>query len=363
MKELIGRVYELRIHLICWGLWIAYEVSTTAYIRGNFSPLSFYLFFYALNIGLFYVHGKLILPWAIESGINWLWKVPLGLALELVGYALASVLLNELLGKLESSVTPLVVDVRFFVNVLWRGVLFILFATGYYFLVSTLKRRKIAMEGMVEIERLNSQLLRSERDYLRSQINPHLLFNTLSFVKFAAKTDRPQAEEAIQRLAALMRFALEKSENGLIDLNEEITQVQHLIGLNQLRFGGGMYVELVSDLGGKSVQVVPVMLLTLVENVFKHGNVKDPQNPARILVSFAEQRLQIQTMNLPNDGGMLLGHNSFGTGLVNLKERLQAAYPGNHQLQFGLVGGIFKVDLQIDLGDRAALEVEMDNSY
>ena len=362
MKELIGRIYELRIHLICWGLWIGYEVATTAYIRGNFSPGSFYLFFYALNIGLFYVHGKLILPWAIESGLNWLWKVPMGLALELVGYALASVTLNELLGKLESSVTPLVVDVRFFVNVLWRGVLFILFSTGYYFLTTSLARRKLAMDRVVEIERLNSELLRAERDYLRSQINPHLLFNTLSFVKFAAKTDRPQAEEAIQRLAALMRFALEKSENGLVELSEEITQVQHLIGLNQLRFGGGMYVELASELQEGPIQVVPVMLLTLVENVFKHGHVKDPQNPARILVSFAERRLRIQTKNLANDAEMLLGHNSFGTGLVNLKERLQAAYPGKYELQYGLDGGIFKVDLQINLGERGT-GVEMDNNY
>ncbi|RZK43370.1 MAG: hypothetical protein EOO90_03675 [Pedobacter sp.] len=362
MKELFDRVYELRIHLICWGLWIAYEVATTAYIRGNFSPLHFYLFFYGLNIGLFYLHGKLVLPLAMASGINWLWMVPLGLALELLGYALVSMGLNVLMGKLGSSVTPLVVDVRFFVNVLWRAVLFILFSTGYYFLVTALKRRKLATDRMMEIERLNSQLLRSERDYLRSQVNPHLLFNTLSFVKFAAKTDRAQAEEAIQHLAALMRFSLDKSENGLVDLEQEIVQVQHLIRLNELRFGGKVFVELKSDLAGRCVQVIPVMLLTLVENVFKHGNVRSQLKPARILVLFAEKSLKVQTVNLANDAGMLLGNNGFGTGLVNLKERLEAAYRDNYQLQYGLVDGIFQVDLQIDFGAGWELAAETDNS-
>lgn len=348
MNRFFQWFWQVRIHLICWLVYISYEVILTGTIRGYYSHGYYYLFFYALNIGLFYFHCLVVMKLGLSSGVNGLWKLPILLFGEIVLYCLISVLLSYLLQVLAATKGELVFDFRYFISLLWRGLLFMLFATGYYFLVSTLARRKQVMERALEIERLNSELLRAERDFLRSQINPHLLFNTLNFVKYAAKKDPDLADQAIIRLAELMSFAISETEDGLVELEREVKQVRNLIHLNQLRFGGGLQVEFLVQQDLPQLKLIPIVLLTLVENLFKYGNLNEPGIPARINVNYADGALNFETINLVSSG-LMSNTKGSGTGLINLKARLQIAYPGRFDLVYGLDGELFKVCLWVEM--------------
>lgn len=338
----------VRVHLVCWLVYISYEVILTGTIRGYYSHGYYYLFFYALNIGLFYFHSLVVMKLGLSSGVNGLWKLPILLVVEVGLYFLISVLLSYTLQFLAVKKSVLLIDFRFGISLLWRGLLFILFSTGYYFLVSTFARRKQVMERTLEIERLNSELLRAERDFLRSQINPHLLFNTLNFVKYAAKKEPDLADQAIVRLAELMSFAITETNDGLIELAKEVNQARNLIHLNQLRFGGGLKVELLVQHDLPQLKLIPIVLLTLVENLFKYGNLSEPGFPALIKVGYVAGQLEIETINLVRDG-LSFNASSTGTGLINLKARLQIAYPSRFMLTYGLDRELFKVSLCIEM--------------
>lgn len=138
------------------------------------------------------------------------------------------------------------------------------------------------MARALAMEQLNAKLIRTERDFLRAQINPHLLFNMLNFVRYASKRKPEQVDDAIVGLSELMHFAMEKTANGLIPIKQELAQIENIIKLNQMRFGGKLSISFEAELEDEEAQLIPIILLTLVENVFKHGDLMDATDPAKI---------------------------------------------------------------------------------
>src|SRR5690606_5406294 len=139
----------------------------------------------------------------------------------------------------------LVFDVAYLEYFIMPVLPYFLYSTGYYFLTKYMREQEAArkaeikhLDQIIANKELETNLLRIEQDYLRAQINPHLLYNTLSFVNYAARHNPDDAEEAVALLADIMRYALEPSKDslGLINLGDEINQAANLIALNQLRF-------------------------------------------------------------------------------------------------------------------------------
>lgn len=358
MYGLFGLIFRLRVHLICWSVYIGYEVLTTGMIRGYYSHFFFYVVFYPLNILLFYIHGKWVMNRAFSTGVSWIWKLPLLVILEFAAYAAISVMLNLWLYQLGATLSEPQFDLRFFISVLWRAALFVMFATGYYFLISDLNKKVLAMERALEIERLGANLVRAEMDVLRSQINPHLLFNTLNFVKYAAKRDPELADEAIQRLSELMRFALEERNGGLVELSAELAQVENMIRLNQLRFADRIFLKYVKNVEERRIGILPVLLLTLLENVFKHGELRDPGFAAEIRVCCSDARLEFSSVNLMRATGFRNSEQRQGAGLKNIRSRLEMAYPGRFRFEYGLEDKIFSTYLSLDIGNDGFNDLE-----
>ncbi|RZJ99897.1 MAG: hypothetical protein EOO43_25590 [Flavobacterium sp.] len=241
---------------------------------------------------------------------------------------------------------PLVFDSRFFAVGLWRWVIFIMYGTGYYFLMSYLSRKKMEMQQAIENEKLKLDLVKSEKDFLRTQINPHLLFNTLNFVKFAAKNRPAEANEAIICLSEIMRFALEQSNTELTSIKSEVDQVKNIILLNQLRFDHTLQIDLKERIENEHLLIIPVVLLTLVENVFKHGNLVEPGYPAEINIEADQRNLIFITRNLADKGSQI--QNSC-TGIKNILLRLNLCYGEEHSLEYKMEGNIFITKLTIPL--------------
>ncbi|MNK41551.1 Sensor histidine kinase YehU [compost metagenome] len=328
---------KYKIHLIVWGIYIIYEVFILGLIRGNFLAPGSYVGIYTTNISVFYIYsfflGKLLNKQVVSFKVI---KIPLIILCAVVAYIGISYVLNltfRAIGILPATATQAVIDSAYVSILTYRSLLFIGFGTGYVYIKKSFEERKKveALERQnlitqIEKQALENDLVQSQNNYLRSQINPHFLFNTLNFIYNDARKKAPMAADAIMNLAEMMRYALKRPEaSEVVPLSEEIEQIEHLINLHKLRTANTINLELdvTGDLFG--LRFPPLILLTLVENIFKHGNVSHSTQPAQIKIVYQNNNLNITTINMINDnkGKQTESHH---VGIENIAKRLNNFY-------------------------------------
>ncbi|MET4140188.1 two-component system LytT family sensor kinase [Pedobacter sp. UYP1] len=345
-KGLLKPSKAVRIHIICWFIFIAYEMIILQFVAPGARPFLFYLSFYILNISIFYFHALIVLKRGVTNTQIDLWRLPVFFILELITYYFISLIIGFSVTELSFAETSEVLfQLKPIATTIWRGVYFMIYSSAYYLLFSYNDKRRKELVQTIENEQLQNELLRAEQDFLRAQINPHLLFNTLSFIKYAAKKKPEEANEAIMRLSSIMGFALENNSQTIL-VSKELEQVENIIKLNQLRFNHTLHINYVTQLNNAQVTIIPIILLTLVENIFKHGNLLDKEYPAEIKVESTDEYLTIQTSNLPNyDSNVESGK----TGLANITSRLDQFYKNNYKFSHEMAGNLFKVELALKL--------------
>ncbi len=136
-----------------------------------------------------------------------------------------------------------------------------------------------AIDDQYEIVRLNTLLLeektKGELHFLKAQMNPHLLYNTLSHFYAKAEDLDTDLANGILKLSEIMRYSLTDATDDKVSLEGEIEQIKNLIDLHQLRYGNKLFIDLKVDLQTKNVEIYPLLLLSFVENALKHGQLQD----------------------------------------------------------------------------------------
>jgi two-component system LytT family sensor kinase len=206
-----------------------------------------------------------------------------------------------------------------------------------------------------EVTHLQKELGQSEAglDFLRSQINPHFLFNALNTIYgLAINEGAERTAGGVQMLGDMMRFMMQENQQEEIDLSREVEYLQQYIGLQQLRTEGNGEVEVQTSIGHTppGLRIAPMLLVPFVENAFKHG------------VSFREPSFIKVLLEVKNDTLFFDVHNSRhekpkddperyrgGIGLDNVRRRLQLLYPDRHQLFVRDTEKEFFVHLSIQL--------------
>lgn len=323
---------QYKIHIICWSCFIAYEILLVGTLAGNFGSFLDNAAHYVVNIGLFYFHATVVLPFVVRQKRKYFWLLPFLVFAEVatyigVIYSVEYLLTNYFQVEL---VRPLSFTYHYTLRSIWRAIFFLGFGTGYYFLRTTLQERKRAENAekqhllqQIEKQDLQHELIRAQNAFLKAQINPHFLFNTLNFVYNSVRKTSVQAAETILSLSQMMRYALESGEDDQeISLLAEVEQVENLIHLHQVRHDYQLQVQLTYDQQLAGIRLIPLVLLTLVENVFKHGNLLQPGSPATIDLSCQNNRLIIRTANLKLHDQQS-GHR---IGLDNIQRRLLQFY-------------------------------------
>lgn len=274
------------------------------------------------------------------------WRVTILLIFEFIAYYIITRFFTLLLNKFlyNDAALPSFFDRKYLSSTFYRGIQFILYGTGYYFLVNYIRKREKSLIQDVENEKLKNDVLRAEQDFLRAQINPHLLFNTLSFIKYAAKKKPEEADEAVIRLSGIMSFALENNSETIL-VATELEQVENIIGLNQLRYNHTLNINYIKNLKNNQATIIPIVLLTLIENIFKHGNLLDEVHPAQIYIESDESHLLVQTSNLPNRNSHIKSTNK---GLANIRSRMDQYYAENYHFSHEMNDNLFKVELRIN---------------
>jgi two-component system, LytTR family, sensor kinase len=202
----------------------------------------------------------------------------------------------------------------FIILTLWSGVYF-----GYAYF-----KRQRRME--IESYQAQTALAEAELRGLKSQLNPHFLFNSLNSLRALVLEDPERAQEAITQLAAILRYHLQSGERSLVPLAEEIETVEQYLALELIRFEDRLTIERALEPETFSCLVPPLALQTLVENAIKYGVSRDT-GPAVICLSASVKDNQLQIV-VRNTGALRSepAAASTGLGLVNLRTRLRLLF-------------------------------------
>lgn len=205
-------------------------------------------------------------------------------------------------------------------------VLFISFLVAYITYVrESLKQRRILEAQKLQLE---AQISQANFNFLKAQINPHFLHNTLNFLYAKSLPYSEELSEGILTLSDIMRYALDQGNQreGKAPLKDEIEHVHNVIKISQLRFSNKLKVNFEVSGMLEGAKIIPFVLITLVENAFKHGDLKDADHPIDIRLNVKGNKLYFYCRNKKKTGPTQL---STGIGLDNIKKRLELAY-GEH---------------------------------
>lgn len=215
--------------------------------------------------------------------------------------------------------------------------LFIFLAVAFFSLVLRISNRW----KQTEKEKINAELL-----YLRGQVNPHFLFNTLNNIYSLALEKSDNTATAVVKLSGMMRYVLNETHQDFVSLEKEITYISSYIELQQMRFGNSISLSyrIAGDTTGK--KIAPLILIAFIENAFKHGINAEEDSSIRISIDI-----------LPNELNLLVRNNKVrietpieergGLGIENTKNRLKLLYPSRHTLKIQENDKNFTVSLNL----------------
>jgi two-component system, LytTR family, sensor kinase len=208
----------------------------------------------------------------------------------------------------------------------------------YVQLIAGLGSMIYVIRKWMEQQHINETLMKekvaAELALLRSQVQPHFIFNTLNNIYMLSLKSSPLTSEMIHRLSALLSYMLYDSKRALIEVEKEIDYVKNYINLEKIRYGERLDVQICGVNAVKGVQVPPLLLLPLVENAFKHGVSNAVEDSwIHIDISLKKRVLIFKIENSLCDEKIKPNGFGNGLGLDNLRKRLEILYPDSFELK------------------------------
>jgi two-component system LytT family sensor kinase len=217
-------------------------------------------------------------------------------------------------------------------------------AIAYFFLNAWAKSELIQTQ-------LQANQLSTEIKFLKSQINPHFLFNTLNnLFSMAQAKGNDELADGISKLSGMMRYMLYDSNEESVPLSKEISYLEECITLNKLRYADEEVILSFDHAGHiDDIRIAPMLFIPFVENAFKHGVAIGQKAAIQIAIVVSGQKLIFTCVNTDHSIIQKMEMEISGIGLENVKRRLKLVYPGKHQLTIKKEDGKFMVKLEIDL--------------
>ncbi|PJJ47718.1 sensor histidine kinase [Hymenobacter chitinivorans] len=338
---------KILVHFLIWICYIAYEGAFLTVVNGmQFNYWETGLNF-ALFAILFYANSLVLLPRLFAHRHYLLYGLNLiGLIMVFCGlrYVVAVFILPQLT---QHVLYPYSSTKLFWGIALYRGVYFLLLSFGYWFSRNALRLEKQKRLNEEQLRSAERSLMEANLAFLKSQINPHFLFNALNFLYAQAYPHSEDTAKGILLLSDIMRYALKDDDNnGKVMLEKEVQHLQNYIAINQLRFNNRLQIrfEVLGSL--QFLMILPLILITFVENCFKHGELGDPEAPLLIQIKTENNRLHFLTSNKKRHGPK---EKTTGIGLVNTQKRLDLVYPDRYALVVTNEPEFYTCQLTIDL--------------
>jgi two-component system, LytTR family, sensor kinase len=323
------RMNALQGHLVFWILFFLYSWLPEASINDkNYEtflsalfnlPLVVIVTYYTINISIdrFYLKEKYGMFWLSLLGS----LVASGIIRRYVLYKFSYPMLFP--DKLNEDLWFFPKMVMGAVNVhLIAGVGVMIFLLGKW------------MEQQHVSERLMKEKLAAQLELLKSQVQPHFIFNTLNNIYMLSLKGSPQTSDMIYRLSALLSYMLYDAKEKTIPIEKEVDYIKNYINLEKIRYGERLDVQLNVYNNVKGVNVPPLLVLPLVENAFKHGVSKSSTDSwVHIDISLKKKSLIFKIENSLSEEKVDTNGFGNGLGLENLKQRLEILYPDSFELK------------------------------
>jgi two-component system LytT family sensor kinase len=188
----------------------------------------------------------------------------------------------------------------------------------------------------------------AELKFLKSQINPHFVFNSLNAVYFLINKDNPAAREALHRFSEMLRYQLYEMGGGRVPIEKEVRYLQDYVELQQLRQNGNNSIDFTCNSSVRDFVIEPLLLIPLVENAFKHlSHYTDKQNFIKMQLDRNNGHFEFRISNSREAVNSTEGQG--GIGLANVKRRLELLYPGKHTFSINSSAEEFTVHLNVQL--------------
>lgn len=206
-----------------------------------------------------------------------------------------------------------------------------------------------AQKKQNQLEELNSMMAESRLQFLKSQINPHFLFNNLNNLYSYALADSPKTKQIILELSSLLRYMLYDSQANLVPLEKEIQCLIDFIQLQEMQIESRGKVDFQIDGKADDQYIAPLILVVFIENCFKHSTSSQAEGiEISIGLKISQGHLELNCSNTysSNTNTQEL---SRGIGLENVRDRLALLYPDAHTLDISTTDSVFHVQLRIEL--------------
>jgi len=206
-----------------------------------------------------------------------------------------------------------------------------------------------AQQKQSELEQLNTAMAESRMQFLKSQINPHFLFNNLNNLYAYALEESPKTPTIILKLSSLLRYMLYDCQEKLVLVEKEINSLQDFIHLQELQIEDRGDIQFTTSGQTSNWKIAPLILIVFIENCFKHSTSSQTDN-IQIDIDLAIQGAQL-IMNCSNTFSPTTNTQKLtkGIGLKNVKDRLALLYPNAHQLDIQENRNVYKVQLELVL--------------
>ena len=334
------------IHIVAWGILFGIpffftgretqSVTWESYIRFLLGPLSFMFVFYA-NYGL--LISKYLFT---KRTAKFLFANLLLITLTIIGvHLLMQVLPDPHPHPKPHWVPPLPEIIKFFFGnatlyMLVAGLSVAIRMTGSWYEVESMRRELV--QARVEAELTN----------LKSQLNPHFLFNTLNNIYCLIAFDTDKAQGAVHDLSRLLRYVLYDSSHPLVSIEREFDFIRNYVELMKMRLPEHARVEIELSHPPTGMQIAPLLFISLIENAFKHGVSNNKPSYIRIRIMHDDKGVDcyIENSYFPKDKSDKSGS---GIGLVNLKKRLDLIYPEKYLFIHEQKGDSYVADLYINI--------------
>lgn len=232
-------------------------------------------------------------------------------------------------------------------NSFWETISYNFFSTIWY--IGIMVALKLSIDWYEQkrlLEKTAIEKLQAEVNYLRSQVNPHFLFNVLNNLYSLTLKKSDAAPDVVLKLSEMMEYMLYESDDKFVPLEKEIQYLHNYIELEKIRYGEHADIQFKTEGDANGLMIAPLLLLPMIENAFKHG-VSRSANKAwlhcHIAVGNDDINVTVENSKQADDHRKTKG----GIGLANLTRRLELLYPGNHTLDIHDYPDRFSISLHI----------------
>ena len=338
----------LGIQIVVWLVLMMVPAITTFFSTHGWAD-AWHAFVYAAQIssyaaGIYFGNYCIIIPICYYRGRRWLFFLVNALVVGAIAWGFLSVDPQTIMDVQPDEALKRQMLSGYYASTAFFLLVYIAMACLALLVHHTIRSRDIKRQ-LAEEKQKHTE---AELEWLKNQLNPHFLFNTLNNISSLIQIDASHAQEAIAQLSDLLRYAMYETRRGTVPLESEVEFMQNYIDLMKLRCNEKTTVHAWFTVANPSTQIAPLLFISLIENAFKHGVSSGRTSNIDISLT-ADNRLLTfvcDNTNYPKDSQNRSGS---GIGIENTKRRLSLIYHDRYTWEQSLTDNIYHIKITITL--------------